>query len=202
VKTLSGSDTIWTAAKSFGSVAVGQQVYGAGVRFGATVTALVDADLDSAIILSDTCMASATVSLQFGYFASAAYARGDWLGLPFKIYENLTAGVVRLVSVAITDNADQLDSTDIVFMRPMTVSGGAGLDNAALAVAAADAGKILGTVPLTKMTDLGSTRVLESTSDIGLALPESGQVWARLIVRSAPTYTAVNNLTVKLRFMR
>jgi len=54
-------------------------------------------------------------------------------------------------------------------------------------------------VSLTTVTDLGAIKIL-TKDDINLALPKGVTIWARLIARGAPTFTAVDNLRVRLRF--
>lgn len=201
IVTKSGQDTLHSAAKAFGNVVVGQRVFGPGVLQGATVTALVDAALDSQIVISSNCTASATVSLQFGYFTSAIYGSGDWLGFPFEVIPASGAGgQLKLISAIITDAADVITATDIVFYKNLSgLAGGTGLDNAAAAELAANEWYILGIVSLTTITDLGAVKIL-TKDDINLTLPKGEAIWARLIARGTPTLTAVDNFRVRLRF--
>jgi hypothetical protein len=202
INTVSGNDTIWDAGKAFDSLTVGMGVFGPGVPQGATITALVDAALDSALVLSDTCNATASVSLQFGLVAGTLYTTGDWLGFPFKVLNGGgSAGpAYNLISASIIDAADVITATDIVFYGDVSkLSGGSGYDNSAAAELAANEWYVLGIVSLTTVTDLGAVKILTKDA-INLALPRGVPVWARMIVRGAPTFTASNNLRVRLRF--
>lgn len=194
-----GEDTVSAVAKPFGSVAVGQYVFGPGVPWGTKVESLVDADLDSAIILDQAITASGTVSLQFGYFTSAAHGSGDWLGFPFLVrdWSDGETGVCVITGIEITDNSSQLGATDVIFFSGGT--GSEGLDNVAIAYPAANEAYVLGIVSLTVATDLGSVNIV-TKDDFRLVLPKTDKLWARLVVRSTPTLTAVNNLRVRIRF--
>ncbi len=196
-KTTQGSDSVYSAAQ-FGSVVVGQQIYGPGIKQGVTVKTL---GTSSYFHMTDTALSTqASPSLQFGYFTSAAYVTGDWIGFPFQVFTSTQAGIVLLVSAEIEDNADIIGSIDILFFT--SLSGSAGLDNAAVAVPASDQGNILGIVSLTTTTDLGALRILTSTDPVSMALPSGGTLWARLIARSGATPTAIDNYNVRLRFGR
>ena len=199
--TTSASTSVSAEAKPFGSVTVGMAVFGPGVPIGTTVASLPDPTLDSIIVLSAAATASATVSLQFGYFASAAYTSGDWVGFPFKVTKFPTgaSGTIKLISAEIADSADVIGATDILFFS--SLSGSSGLDNAAAAVPGSDYGNILGLVSLTTVTDVGAMKML-TKDDINLELPiiSGGTIWARLIARTGPTLTAVTNYLVRLRF--
>jgi hypothetical protein len=199
IVTKAGKDTIYSAAKAFGNVVVGQQVYGPGLPFYCTVKALPNPALDSAIVLSDTCSASSTVSLQFGYFTSAAYQAGDWLGLPFRIRTTPSGGVSLLTSVIVVDSSDVLDAFDIVYLK--SGSGSMGFDNATLAVPVADAGGIVGYTQFTTITDLGSVRISQD-NDTRLTMPRGGYLYARLIARSAMTMKSTASLFCRFRFIQ
>lgn len=200
VNTRTGNDTLFDAHKALDSITVGSRIFGPGIPQGATVTALVNAALDSEIVISDTCLATASVSINAVPCAGTLYTTGDWLGLPFQVLPTTgKGGTTKLISITITDAADVITATDVVFYKDVSkISGGSGLDNAAAAELAANEAYVLGIVSLTTVTDLGAIKIL-TKDDINLELPQSG-VWARMIVRGAPTFTAVNNLRVRLRF--
>jgi hypothetical protein len=194
--TVSGNDTLSSSAL-FGSVTVGQQVYGPGIALGATVLTKVST---SKLKISDTCTATATANIQYGYFSSAAYSTGDWVGFPFLVADVPQGGLWYIAGVTICDSADIIGSMDVLFFT--SLSGSAGLDNAAIAVPATDSPNMCGLISLTTTTDLGSCRILTGDLPTGLALPRGGKLWARLIARSGATPTAVNNYIVKLRLVR
>jgi hypothetical protein len=197
IVTTSGSAKVSSAAKALGNVVVGQYVYGPGIKMGVTVSALDNPALDSIITLSDTCISSATSSLEFGYFTSAAYSTGEWSSMPFQVYDWPSGGVTRLVSAIIVDAADVIGATDIVFFT--NHSGSSGLYSAAAAIPVTDSSYILGLVSLTTVTDFGAIKTLSSTTDLSLALPK-GKVWGRLLARSGATPAAATSFQVRLRF--
>jgi len=196
-----GKDTISTiVSNGFTNVRAGQVVFGPGVKIGTTV---VSTDSLRKVTLSDTCTATQdSVPIQFGYFTSAAYESGDWLGFPFKVLTGSGAGgqPIKLVSATITDAADVVTATDIVFYADLsTLAGGSGLDGVAAAELAANEWYVHGLVSLTTVTDLGAIKIL-TKDDINLALPKGATIWARLIARGTPTFTAVTNVRVRLKF--
>ena len=82
---VAGSRNIRTTGKTYGSVVVGQGVFGKGIPFGTTVTALVDPALDSIITLSRASTTTDTVHLDFGYYRRDTSAVGDYASMPFLI---------------------------------------------------------------------------------------------------------------------
>ena len=196
-----GKDTISTiVADGFQNIRAGQSVFGPGIKIGTTV---VSTDSLRKVTLSDTCTVTQdSVGIQFGYFTSAIYGSGDWLGFPFKVITGSGAGgtPIKLVSAEIIDVADVVTATDIVFYSDLAqVAGGSGLDNIAAGELAANEWYLQGIVSLTVITDLGAVKIL-TKDDINLALPRGVTIWARLISRGTPTYTSVSNLRVRLRF--
>lgn len=191
-----GNDTIYATTDAFDSVAVGAFLFGPGIKIGTTVTVVVSADT---IVISDTCTTTQdSTSFQIGILRGAAYASGDWLGFPFDIGAPPASGR-KLISAQIIDDADVIGATDIIFYSNLSqVVGGSGLDNTAVAELAVNEWYILGIVSLTTTTDLGAVKML-TKDDINLQLP-GGAIWARLVAKSSQTYTAMDNLRVRLRF--
>jgi hypothetical protein len=196
IATTVGSTTISSAAKAFGSVVVGQPVYGVGVPAGTTVLSLVNADLDSQVVLSKAITQGGTKTLEFGYYTHTTYGTGDWLGLPFVVYENAgVGGEEAIVSLVIDDKSDLLDDVDVVFFSNW--SDTLGLDSAAVNIPAAEALKVVGVVSLTSGTDLGGGRTLEEKA-ITLAVPRTG-LYGRLIARATMgPFLVVNPFKIRI----
>ena len=196
-KTTQGSDSVYSAAQ-FGSVVVGQQIYGPGIKPDVTVKTL---GTSSYFHMTDTALSTqASASLDFGYNSSKAYTTGEWVGLPFQVYTSYEGGIALLISALIEDNADVIGNTDIAFF--ISYGGSEGLDGAAVAVPAADQGQFAGYISMTTMTDLGSLRLLQATDPISMAVPAGGILYGRLIARASYTATAVNNFLLHLKFGR
>lgn len=191
----SGASILWRADPWVGAD-TGYVLYGAGIQAGTTITG-VNAALDT-VWISDTLTAALSVAtINFGLFSSTAYGSGDWLGYPFTVFTNKQAGITTLISAQITDGADVLTDTDIMFFSAYV--NDAGLDNAVLALPAAKAYTVLGYVALATAKDVGAVKML-TKDDINLAIPTGTTIYARLISRGTPTYTAINNIRVRLRF--
>jgi hypothetical protein len=188
--------TVSDTGKRFGSVVVGQPVYGVGIPAGTTVASLVNADLDSQIVLSKTITQGGWKTLSFGYYNHTTYGTGDWLGLPFTIYENAgVGGEEAIVSVTLDDKSDLVDDVDIVLFSAW--SDTLGLDSVAVNIPAAEVLKVVGVISLTAGTDLGGGRTLEDKA-ITLAVPRNA-LYGRLIARATMGPFLVVN-PFKIRF--
>lgn len=130
--------------------------------------------------------------------ASGAYTSGDVVGsnAPFALTQAIRAqgfgGVIT--SLVVADNAGQSLALDISFFRARPTS--TFTDNAAVALSAADNLKHIGTVSLaaTDYTTLGSG-IAQATKECMLPfnLIESGEIlWAVIVTRGAPTYSAAS----------
>ena len=184
-----GNDTV-TSSAAFGSVAVGQRVVGPGVPFGSTVTKVIST---SAILISQAATAAATVTLRFGYFTSIAYAAGDALGFPFAV-----PTMKNLKQVVVIDDAKQITSVDMVFFSSTFTETA---DTAAFAISDADAEGLVGYLTVggtgaNKALSNNTVMVLPFTT-IGPSFSQSGKMYCQLIAVDTPTFTAVDNLTVK-----
>jgi hypothetical protein len=128
------------------------------------------------------------------------YATGDVLAATQEIANAvpMRAGHALLHSVVVTDKDDQGAGLDIVFLRT-NVSIGA--ENSAVSISDADAGEILGVIPVAEsdFVDLVGCRVATITS-VGLSL-EAGEsstsLYVAAISRGAGTYTA-SGIVIKL----
>jgi hypothetical protein len=189
-----GSMAIVHADSGFKSIYAGMRVYGVGVPYGATVA--YSDSLDS-LALSSAITQGGAKSLQFGVFEGTDYTSGDWVGFPFLVYSNPgDGGAMILESVQITDNGDMLDDIDLVLFN--AYSDTLGLDNAAAAIRAVDAPKVVGGLAFTSDTDLGTARSVQYQW-VGLVVPKEA-LYGRLIARSALAPIAINNLRIRFGF--
>jgi len=193
----SGAVTI-AARKSpnFSGIVAGMHVYGLGTPANTVVVSNLN---DTLVTLSESATRTiALATLQFEKATDLAYSIGDWLGLPFTVYENLQATPRQLKSIVVTDAVDTLGIFDIVFFSSWSDTLGA--DNAASAVYAKDAHKVAGYHAFTTApTDFGTTRVLFK-DNIDLVLP-GGKLYGRMIAKIAQHVGAVSNpYRIRMRF--
>lgn len=178
-----------TSSAAFGSVVVGQAVFGAGIPFGTTVSVVTDT---STITISQNATATAaSASLQFSYFTSAAYTAGDVLGFPFRV------DLKRINQIYVIDNAKQITAIKGYFFKDVFAPT---LDNAAFAPADADADLIIGYFSYTNNNALTSNTVIyNGVTDQPIQLGVAKEpTWCQLVAVGTPTFTAVNDLTVNL----
>jgi len=192
------ASTTLTLPTPVAAILAGQMVYGPRIPYGATVTA-VNATSDTLTISAATSDAGVEETFNFGYFANTAYGSGDWLGIPFLIWNNTTNGTVSLRSIVISDSSDQLGNTDLVLFS--NFSGSTGVDNAAVAVPGSEYQYILAYVSLTTALDLGTVKILVKDAQ-DIAIPKGGTLYGRLVAKSTPTFTAINCVHIRLRFIQ
>jgi hypothetical protein len=199
--TANASKTV-TSSAAFGSVVAGQRVVGVGIPFNTKVASKSDS---STILLDTAATADGTVSLQFGYFTSAAYATGDTMGFPFVLSDVFyaTPKSILLETVVLVDAAKQAPSCELVlFYSTFTETA----DNAAFAPTDADAAKILAVVPISTWYSY-SVNSVAVESGLGLSIPRhtsSGStrnLYGQLVSRGSPTFVAVSDLTLNLYFI-
>lgn len=175
----------------------GHVIFGPYIAEGTYVTA-VNAGGDTATINQAVLGDVATEAvLNFGLYSATAYGSGDWLGLPFLIWNNTSGGTVTLESIFIADSSDQLGNTDIALFS--SYSSDNGLDNAASSVPDEEYKTIITYVSLTTAVDLGDVRVLAANNQ-GISIPRGGKLYGRLVAKSTPTFTSTSALYVRLRF--
>ncbi len=193
-----GSTSISATAKPFGSVTVGMPVYGPGVPENTTVASLPDPALDSVIVLSNAITSGGTKTLEFGYYVHTTYASGDWLGLPFQIYDTGEGGTTFLISASISDNSDLLAAVDLQLFT--TYSDTLGLDSVAVNVPSSESAKFIGApISFSTITDHGGVRITGETA-INQAVPRN-KLWGRLIARATVgPFLVVQPFTLKLGF--
>jgi hypothetical protein len=192
-----GSTTISATAKPFASVVAGQSVYGPGIAANTTVVSK-DA-IDSTVVLSNAITSGGTKTIEFGYYVHTAYATGEWLGLPFQVYDTGEGGTSFLVSASIADESDLLGAVDIVFFS--AYSDTLGLDSATVNVPLSQAPKVLGVVSLSTVTDLGGARTMQADA-INMAVPRN-KLWARLVAKSSmASFLVLQPFTLRLGFVQ
>jgi hypothetical protein len=190
-----GRDTVSAVAKPFASVAIGQSVYGPGVPANTTVTW----KSDSLVVLSNAITSGGTKTLEFGYYVHTTYGTGDWLGLPFQIYDTPLGGTSYLISASISDASDQLVAVDLVLFS--AYSDTLGLDSAAVNIPASESTKYLGAVSLSTVTDWGGFRTMEADA-INKSVPRN-KLWGRLIARGTlGPLLVLQPLTLRLGFVQ
>lgn len=192
--TTAGSSAI-TSSAGFGSVTVGMRIVGAGIPFNSVVGEVTDTS-NISIINAETKLpapataTSASVSLRFGYFTSAAYSSGDALGFPFRVDLNLVWNAI------IIDAAKQITKAKLYFFTGPFVESA---DNAAFNPSDADASKLCGYIAIATSVVLTSNHIVTQGNT---ALPVhlgTGPVWCQLVVDTdTPTFLAVDDLTVVL----
>lgn len=183
--TTAGSKTV-TSSAAFASVEAGQRVVGAGIPFG---TVVASKETSSSITLSKPASAtSASVTLQFGYFTSAAYAAGDALGFPFEVTMS------RIDNVIVVDAAKQITAVKLLFFSDTFIETA---DNAAFGISDADAAKIIGYLSLATSEVFANNQIVTG-SGTQLPITLGGKTYCQLIVVGSPTFLAVDGLTVNL----
>jgi len=187
--TTAGSATV-TSSALFGSVVVGQRVYGAGIPYGATVTAKAST---SSITISANATLTGTPTLQFSYFASTAYTAGDCIGWPFKIPLSDVSGIM------LVDKSDQMASV-VLYVFNSNPNSTPILDNAAFTgISDADAAKIIARYSLTGTTDVGGAKIVyPADAELPLARCGGNDLYGQLVAVGTPTFTAVNEIVLNL----
>jgi hypothetical protein len=184
--TTAGSRTV-TSVALFGSVVVGQKVFGIGIPLGATVTAVAST---SSITISDPATATGTPTLQFSYFAATAYTAGDCLGWLFEI------PMMRIDNIFIVDAAKVITAAKMYVYHSVPTPT---LDNAAFAPTDADAAKLIGYYSLTGTVALANNQVIfPADAELPLAQVRAKQMYGQLVVVGTPTFAAVNEVTVNI----
>lgn len=174
----------------------GQVIFGPLIPEGTYVTA-VNATGDTVTISQATLDVATEATLNFGLYSATAYGSGDWLGLPFLIWNNTSGGTVTLESILIADSSDVLGNTDLALFSSYSSSNG--LDNAAANILETDYKNIITYVALTTAVDLGNIRILAANNQ-GISIPRGGKLYGRLVAKSTPTFTSTSALYVRLRF--
>jgi hypothetical protein len=193
--TTSGSDTVRSlAAGGLSSVTKGMRLVGVGIPFGSYVTKVIDTT--KVEINVNATATDDTVSVQWGYFTSLAYAAGDALGFPFGV-----PTMKRINQIVLIDDADVITSAEIAFYNDTFTETA---DNAAFSVSDADEEKFVGYLIIGGTggnDDLGGNKVMWlPPTQLPFFMAGSGKMYAQLMVVGSPTFTAVTNLTLKIYY--
>lgn len=127
--------------------------------------------------------------------AASIYASGDAVGglLTFSNAARVSGGSITVQSVVIIDNDQELAPLELVlFDRTFTATS----DNAAFDPTDADLANCIGVVKVSDYASFNDNSVA-TRAGIGLAATLNGtDLFGQLVVRSAPTYTATNDIIV------
>lgn len=136
-------------------------------------------------------------------FGSGAYSAADQLGGVNDLDEVAadSGGVLVLESVLVIDNAKQKAALDIFFFDSQPTVSNA--DNGAFALSAANLSKCVG-VAKVAAADYGDTSaqaVAQTSPKIIMKVAKKAKkLFAVVVSRGTPTYTAADNLVIKLGF--
>lgn len=133
----------------------------------------------------------------------AIYASGDQIGVVMKLENALqdTKGMAFLRSIIALDKSKQKAAFDVFFFNQAPVNAVA--DNSAADISDAEMAKCLGSVSVVAgdYADLANSS-LATKSGLGLLLKGetamSKDLWILVVSRGTPTYTSVQDLTLKL----
>lgn len=137
---------------------------------------------------------------------TAAYTAGDLLGGKLTLTDAVrvvgSSGIVQ--SIVLIDQDNEKREIDVVFFDS-DPSGTTFTNNAALDVADADMAKIVGTVKITSADYISfADNAVATRSAIGLAFKTDGSrdLYAALVVREAPTYTATTDIALRVTILQ
>lgn len=136
--------------------------------------------------------------------STGIYADGDLLGTKMSLNsaakKNGGAGLIQSVTIIDLDKEDA--NIDVIFFEG-NPSGTTFTDNTALDIADADMSQILGFTTVTDYADFSDNSVAFSRN---LAIPfdlDSGKIlYACLVVRGTPTYTATSDIILDVNIIQ
>lgn len=128
-----------------------------------------------------------------------AYASGQAIGSTITIPRVADFGFGTILNVALIDKSDQKSAIDIlIFNQPLATPA---TDKTTLSITAADAGNLIGHIPLVAgdYSDLVASAV---ATKYNLWMAAAGgvdnNIYVQLVSRGTPTYTSTSALTVKI----
>lgn len=139
----------------------------------------------------DLLSASATPTV-----STTAYSTGDVIGTKMSLANmaRLAAGPGIVQSIILNSKSSQTGAVDLLLFSA-DPSASTFTDNAALAINAADEGKLIGVVHLTDWTNLGTPSVAQSHNPgIAFKLPSGTSLYGVLVARSTPTLASTSDL--------
>lgn len=128
------------------------------------------------------------------------YASGDRLGSVVELSECGRSGALaKLLALTVIDNADQKAAVDLLVFNQDPTADISSADNAAFAISAAGAAKLIGTVSVAAAdyVDIGAQSIAQvAVSDVigrlGITPNKEGKLWVVLVSRGTPTYLATS----------
>lgn len=124
------------------------------------------------------------------------YATGESVGGKIKLVGLGNSGAITKVNVK--DKAGQSVAYDLFLFRSEPTA--ATITNGAAFAISTDLAKCLGVIPVAGLSSGGTGGGMISTSNIyhPFALDGSEDGWAALVVRGAPTYASVSDVTLEV----
>jgi hypothetical protein len=205
IRTIAGSKIIemrGPAGNRFGSVSIGDAVFGRGIQFGTVVTDTVTTDslltLSKTVTYTDTSGTTilGRAILNFGFYAAVSYTDGDFVGMPFSI--PLAQGKL-LVEVNLLDSSDTADSLDIVLFNDPIYNAIPVRDTMPATFSEADFHHIVGIVKIRNLTDLGTVRFAQ-VQNLNLPIGVQDNLYGRIISRKAAGMLLTSTKCLLLRF--
>ena len=145
-----------------------------------------------------------TVTVAQTVTSASAYASGNCVGGKITISNaaRVSAGSGLLQEIAINSKSAQTTQMDVILFSA-DPSGSTITDKTAISIAAADFDKIIGVVHITDWTSLGTPSVGQGTNlALPFALASGTTLYAAIVTRSTPTFTATTDISVSFRFIR
>lgn len=167
---------------------------------------LVDTDDASGGYREEVVVAGKTkaVNTALTVTASSAYASGNVIGALMTIAgASRAAGMGGLVQSAVAPcKSAQTGAVDIIYFNA-NPSSSTFTDKQALAVNAADIGKIIGVAHVTDWTSLGTPSIGQAQNlAMPFSLPDGTTLYAVAVARSTPTYGSTSDLSVTHRILQ
>lgn len=145
-----------------------------------------------------------TISVAQTVTASSAYTSGNAIGglVTLASASRVSGGSGLIQSVVLNLKSAQTTSTDVVFFSA-NPTGSTCTDKTAFSVAAADFDKVLGVVHVTDWTSLGTPSVGQGQNlAMPFALSSGTTIYACVVTRGTPTFTATTDVTIGIRVLR
>lgn len=194
-----------TDAGSFSLISLFKRMLGKMPGFGQTTMALsptVNIASDQSVIPcgGNTVNVTATPTVT----AASAYVTGNTLGalLTFANATRIALGSGVIQAVTLNCKSNQTFSFDVVFFTS-TPGSSTITDKTAVAIAVADFDKSIGFVQMGTWVSTGTTSMsLYSSANIPFKLPSGTSLFAVIVVRGTPTFTATSDLSLTVRILQ
>lgn len=136
--------------------------------------------------------------------ASSAYATGNTCGalLTFANATRIALGSGVIQAVTLNSKSNQTFALDVVFLTS-TPGSSTITDKTAIAINTADFDKVIGSVAMGSWTSLGTPSVALYTSvNLPFKLPSGTSLFAVIVSRGTPTFTATSDLSLTVRILQ